>query len=258
MDTALMEKYMRVASLSIALYDYIITLPAEWRFYRSQYRNSRLCLACILFISIRYASVMVMVISNYGVFSTSFTQESCQRYYLVSPIFKVLQTMASHAILGVRTFNITRRSRRMGTILLVSFVVATGLEWFNNLYNRIPVVLDGNCTAGNPRETAWIYYVVVMLYDLGTLTVSTVYLIRHNAIDGRFSRLIKTMLYDGLGYFVALTAVNIFNVILYHSRDEGLQSSGASLGYVVTWIMSQRILIHLRVLDRKGTSTTLL
>lgn len=245
MDTVSTEKYLRVASISIALYDYIITLPTEWRFYRSQHRMLRISLACILFILIRYVSIIVMIVSNYGVFATSFTQESCQRYYLVSPTFKVLQTMVSHAILGVRTFNITRRSRQMGTFLLISFVVATGLEWFTNFYDRVPVVLDGNCTPGNPDDTAWTYYVVVMVYDLGTLVVSTVYLVRHN-VNGRFSRLIKTMIYDGLGYFVALTAVNIFNVVLYRTSDEGLQSSGASCGYAVTWIMSQRILIHLR------------
>ncbi|KAF8995471.1 hypothetical protein BDQ17DRAFT_1365656 [Cyathus striatus] len=72
------------------------------------------------------------------------------------------------------------------------------------------------------------------------------------------------MLYDGLGYLVMLTAVNILNLVLYRtSRD--VQNAGlvnvvfttvtdinhaittlrASLGYCVSWIMSQRLLIHL-------------
>lgn len=54
------------------------------------------------------------------------------------------------------------------------------------------------------------------------------------------------MLYDGLGYFVALTASNILNLILYRASDVNIQSAGVSLSYSVTWIMSQRILIHLR------------
>jgi len=53
-------------------------------------------------------------------------------------------------------------------------------------------------------------------------------------------------MYDGLGYFVALTAVNMMNVFLYRGAPHSIQSSGASLGYAVIWIMSQRILIHLR------------
>ncbi|KAF9226320.1 hypothetical protein BS17DRAFT_777052 [Gyrodon lividus] len=245
------ERYLRVASVSIAAYDYILTLPAEWRFYRSQSHIFRPSLGCTLFVLIRYFSIIVMIVSNYGVFATSFTQESCQRYYMVAPVFKVVQTMISQVILGVRTFNITRRSRRMGLALLIFFIIATGLEWFTNMYNRVPVVADGNCTPGSSgsHPSVWSYYLVAMVYDFGTLAVSTFYLVRYHTTNRRFTRLIKTMLYDGLGYFAVLTVANIFNVILYQTSNEAVQSSGASFGYAVTWIMSQRILIHLRELS---------
>jgi hypothetical protein len=62
---------------------------------------------------------MVLILSNYGFFSTGFTPETCQHYYLVAPVFKgwsssylqpedsidyaaVLQIMVSQVILGVR------------------------------------------------------------------------------------------------------------------------------------------------------------
>ncbi|KAH7882419.1 hypothetical protein F5I97DRAFT_363864 [Phlebopus sp. FC_14] len=254
-DSVSTEKYLRVASISVALYDYLITLPAEWRFYRSQSHVFRLSLACILFILIRYSSILVMVVSNYGVFTTTFTAESCAHYYLIAPIFKVVQVMVSQVILGVRAFNITRRNRRVGIGLLIFYFITVGFEWFINLYDRIPSVDNGNCTPGNsPHQTAWLFYLFAMLYDSVTLVISTVYLLRYNTTKGRFSRLIRAMLYDGLGYFVVLTAVNIFNLILYQASDDAVQSSGASLGYGVTWIMSQRILIHLREMcaDMKG------
>jgi hypothetical protein len=63
------------------------------------------------------------------------------------------------------------------------------------------------------------------------------------------------MIYDGLGYFLVLTGVNIFNLILYRASDQGVQSAGASIGYAVTWIMSQRILIHLRELSEPAEIT---
>lgn len=56
------------------------------------------------------------------------------------------------------------------------------------------------------------------------------------------------MMYDGLIFLVVLTAVNILNLILYRQLDLTTQSTGVSLGYAVVWIMSQRILIHLREL----------
>ena len=69
----------------------------------------RISLACVLFILIRYAlsshscdflrshsrsyiSIAVMIISNYGFFSTDFTLEKCQHYYLLAPIFKGLSS----------------------------------------------------------------------------------------------------------------------------------------------------------------------
>jgi hypothetical protein len=221
---------------------------------------------CILFILIRcaltselvdaislrnsYVSIVVLIISNYGVFATSFTAESCQHYYLLAPVFKNLQTMISQAILGVRTFNIARRDRRVGIVVMVSFFVAAGFQWFTDMYNRTYITVNGNCStvSAGPHPSAWIFYIVAMVYDTGTLAISTFYLVRYHKFNARFTKLIKTMLLDGLGYFAVLSAVNIFNLILYHASDEAVQSSGASLGYAVTWIMSQRILTHLREL----------
>lgn len=249
------EKYLRIASISIALYDYIITLPAEWRFYKSQTSLFHLRLACILFVLIRYGSITVMVLSNYGVFSTGFTLESCKHYYMISPIFKVIQTMISQVILGVRTFNIARRNRRVGIALVVLYFVSVSLEWFTNMFNRTPVVVHGNCTPGNAGKvlSAWVYYTVAMLYDLVALIVSTVYLLRYNPLSSRLEQLVRVLIYDGIGYFVVLTGSNIFNIVLYHTSDIQTQAAGASIGFVVIWIMSQRILIHLRELSEAET-----
>ncbi|KAG2151248.1 uncharacterized protein EDB93DRAFT_1336732 [Suillus bovinus] len=254
-DNQATEKYLRIASISVALYDYIITIPAEWRFYRSQSSFSRLRLACILFVLIRYGSIMVMIISNYGVFSTSFTQETCKHYFMVSPIFKVIQTMISQVILGVRTFNIARRDRRIGIALVVLYFVSVLLEWFTNMFDRIPVVVNGNCTPGNSGKilSAWFYYTIAMSYDLMVLTISTVYLLRYNPLNSRLERLVRVLIYDGIGHFVVLTGSNVFNIVLYHTSDIQTQAAGASIGFVVTWIMCQRILIHLRELSEAET-----
>lgn len=250
-DNQATEKYLRIASISIALYDYIITLPAEWRFYRSQSSLFRLRLACILFILIRYGSIIVMILSNYGVFSTSFTHETCKHYYMISPVFKVIQTMISQVILGVRTFNIARRDRRIGITLVVLYFISVSLEWFTNMFNRIPVVVSGNCTPGNSGKilSAWFYYTVSMLYDLAVLTISTVYLLRYNPLSSRLEQLVRVLIYDGIGYFIVLTGSNVLNIVLYHTSNIQTQAAGASIGFAVIWIMSQRILIHLRELS---------
>ena len=51
---------------------------------------------------------------------------------------------------------------------------------------------------------------------------------------------------DGLAYFVLLTAINIVNTIFFTIAPMQKQPAAASLGYVVTMIVGQRILIHLK------------
>lgn len=60
------------------------------------------------------------------------------------------------------------------------------------------------------------------------------------------TELIKLMLYDGMGYFAVLTGINVFNLVIYRASDLTVQTSGASFGYTVVWIMSQNLLIHIR------------
>jgi len=156
--------------------------------------------------------------------------------------------MVSQAIIGYRTWNITRRSNKMGASLLTFGVIITVFEWYSNVDARIPVQSDGNCSPGNSkaRVPQWVFYLMAMLFDAVTILLSSFYLIKSASGIRRMSSIIKMMFYDGLGYIVVLTAVNIVNLILYrNSVGKGAQSSGASFGYMVVWIMSQRVLIHI-------------
>ncbi|KAG6866666.1 hypothetical protein C0991_000776 [Blastosporella zonata] len=65
------------------------------------------------------------------------------------------------------------------------------------------------------------------------------------------SKVTRMMLYDGIGYFVALAAVNILNLMLYKKAQDVQTAASASLGYAVSWIMSQRLLLHLHDVSRK-------
>ncbi|KAI0262238.1 hypothetical protein BC834DRAFT_829253 [Gloeopeniophorella convolvens] len=181
---------LRIASLAIATYDYLWTLPAEYRFYRTWYRgNFRLSL--VLFVLIRYSSITVLTLSNVGFFSTGFTAASCNRYYMLPPIFKVPQTMTSQAILGIRAYSISGRNRYPAAVLLSGYVVASTLQWFTNLYHRRviseiekdPMTVLSSCTGAstNPRAfiSVWLFYLVAMLYDLLTLAISMGYLLKY-------------------------------------------------------------------------------
>jgi len=232
--------------VSIAAHDYLLTLPSEYRLYKSSDQRR---LGMILFILIRYSSVILMVVSNVGFFYHHFSPKSCGHYHYVCSIFKVIQMMVSQAILGIRTYSISLHNVWVGRTILLTYFITVGFQWFSNLVHLIPVMTNGNCVAASSRSelpvSTWSFYLAAMLFDCLTLSISTVYLLNMRVTGASSaSRLVNILLYDGLGYIIALTAVNMMNVFLHRDTRHSIQSSGVSLGYAVTWIMSQRILIH--------------
>ncbi|KAL5498685.1 hypothetical protein ACEPAH_2040 [Sanghuangporus vaninii] len=246
--------YLRIASLAIGLYELICTLPAEYRFYRQQIMRRSFSQQCLLFILIRYVSVVVVVVSNVGFFGRFSSIESCRRFMLVSPIFKALQTFVSQLILASRTYSISRKSRWVFWTMMVTLGLTIPMEFYSNIHGRTPVhdpVLHKyvcHCTSGNSNSLriAWVHYLDAMVFDLVAICISTGYLWLYSSTVTRISHFVHRLLYEGLGYFVVLTAVNVFNLVLYLRENENNQSSGASLGYVLIFIMSQTILIRQR------------
>lgn len=95
-----------------------------------------------------------------------------------------------------------------------------------------------------------------MLYDFLTLTISMGYLFKRHSSSPFTSRLVKMMIYDGLRYFVVLVVVNTVNTILYRSTNFRVQTAAAPFAWLFTWVMSQRILIHLQDAAEKRPRST--
>lgn len=118
----------RVTAVSIAAYDYILTLPAEYRFYKAFYHNHfRLSTNLVLFVLIRYISILTIALGCIGFWGT-FTPEACRRYYLLPTLARVVQSMVSQAILGLRAYGISRKNSTVGIVLLSSYILATAVS----------------------------------------------------------------------------------------------------------------------------------
>ncbi|PBK71999.1 hypothetical protein ARMSODRAFT_797474 [Armillaria solidipes] len=242
-----LETILRLGTIAICIYDYVRTLPAEYKFWRDKGPQIRLNL--VLFVLIRYVSIITLVISNVGYFSHSFSAKACKNFYMASVVMKVLQTTICQFILGIRAYSISRRSDRVRIFLIVFTVLITVLEWFTNLYGRIMIQSNGNCTSGNDpsKLVNWTFYIWAMLYDMATLGISTYYLFRASANGlSSMTGLVKAMIVDGLGYILILTVSNTLNLVLYRASKLDAQAAAASLGFAFTWIMSQNILIKTR------------
>ncbi|KAJ7287759.1 hypothetical protein C8J57DRAFT_1284841 [Mycena rebaudengoi] len=244
------QAYIRVASLAVAFHDYLQTIPFEVRLCREQLRG-RLTLSFILFFLIRYTSIVVLTVSNIGFFYGGFTDRSCAHYILVPAAFKVAQTMVSQAILGVRAYNLSRKSAPVGVMLVSAYIISCTFEWVTTMYRREPQrdpKYVRNCLSRSPQSVlgGWIHYAVVIIYDFIATLVCIIFLLKlkSSGTSSVMAKVVKMMIVDGLWYFLALAAVNAVNMGFYKSQPYQ-QTSAASVAYCLTWIMSQKLLIHL-------------
>lgn len=255
--------YLRVASISVAIFDFLETLPAVWRFYREHYNSGRFTTSCALLILIQFTSISVLITSNVG-WSVRFTHQDCLKFSSVPLIFKVCQGMVAQAVIGIRAFNLSRRSVRVGCILMMCYGFGCTLQWITTLYKRQTVVdegPEGNCRTISTDTIlgAWAYYLIAILYDIIATVIAFVYLLKYKSftISGSVMSHLTRMMYEGLGYLTVLSASNGLNLILYLStqnQQQDIQSAAVSIGYAVTWIMSQRLLIHLHRISPENPS----
>ncbi|KAJ7733686.1 hypothetical protein B0H16DRAFT_162182 [Mycena metata] len=252
-----MAAYLRVAAYAIALFDYLQTIPAEYRLYLKQKGPFSLSVACILFILVRYLGVTALVLGAFGFFFHGFTPAACDQFFWLTPVFKLFLYLASQAVLTLRTYAISRRSPIVLRVLAVLFVLCTVAEFVSTFWKRIHFQKDGNCTSGNLPgvKVASLYYVGCLVFDFVAMIISAGYLWKFsNSSRASFSKLTRMMLEDGIMYFIVLTGMNIINLVFFQSRDTTLQSAASSLGFAVTMIFSSRFILNLSERARDGLS----
>lgn len=236
--------YMRVAAMSLAAYDWLITVRPEIRLYQ---RHKTFSKAVILFVLIRYVSIAAIVSSNVGFFGTGFTAKTCHHYHLVAPLLKMFATLISQVIISIRTYAIARKAKWVLYTLSTLFILSCVPEILGNAWQRKAVQNSTfNCTSGNLPEhkVAWVHYLAAVVFDTIAMGIATFYL--YSPTKTTITGLARVMLEEGLMYFIFLTIANVVNLAMFLLADISAQSSAAVFGQAVTMIMSQRIILNLQ------------
>ncbi|KAJ7482533.1 hypothetical protein FB451DRAFT_1235571 [Mycena latifolia] len=240
-SAAQISAYLRVSAYAIAFFDYLQTLPAEYRLYSRQKGLFKLSTGCIMFILVRYLGLAAMIIGNTGFFYHKFSVEACRRYYWLAPIFKRASTYA-----------VSRKSPHVLKVLVVLYTVATAAEAIASFWKRIR-----DCTSGNAPgvHLASLYYVGGLLFDVVSMLISSAYLWKFSGANRSSpTRLVRMMLHDGIVYFIALSAMNVVNIIFYNNPNTAVQASAGPLGFAFTMIFSGRFILNLSEHARDGIS----
>ncbi|KAJ6483085.1 hypothetical protein C8R45DRAFT_1215029 [Mycena sanguinolenta] len=284
-----LQAYLRVAGYAIAFFDYLQTIPAEYRLYRRQKGIFNLSVPCILFIMVRYLGLAAVIVGNTGFFYHGFTPESCKTFYWAPPVFKLILYTVSQVILALRfvdhvfvliiifitihfnstenintdqsvdrTYAVARKALWLRIVLPLLFAVTMAPELVSIFYKRISISKQGNCTSGNPPgiKIASLFYVGALAFDVVTMAITSAYLWKFSNINrSSLTQLTRMMLQDGIIYFVALTGMNTVNLVFFQNPDTAFQPSAAVLGYTATMIYSSRFILNLSEHARDKSET---
>ncbi|KAL5634084.1 hypothetical protein ACGC1H_006050 [Rhizoctonia solani] len=235
---------LRVATFSIAAFDFIQTIPGEIKLYRRQIAQGRMSLVCFLFIVVRYVSVASLVLNGVGFYSSSFDAESCRKFRLAAPVTKMVAGLASQGLIFMRTWAISRKSRFVLIVLSILCIITLPMMVIGNVYKRDPYLKDGSCIAKQAPgafNSAPMYYGAMTGFDVIACGIATYYLIDRNS-SSAMSKFTKKVMQHGMIYAFGTTLGNII-VLLGTSHVKYVEKLGAFLSVAVTMIMAQRLVL---------------
>lgn len=125
-----------------------------------------------------------MIISNVGWFA-QMTPQVCSKFWIAPLVLKVCQAMASQAITGVRAFNLSQRSIRIGWMLLVFYVCVCTLQWVTAIYQRETPTNESTficrTVSASTHMGASAYYLIAILYDTVVTVAALGYLLKYKS-----------------------------------------------------------------------------
>ncbi|KAJ7082032.1 hypothetical protein B0H15DRAFT_1024614 [Mycena belliarum] len=237
---------VRITSLSVLVYDFIITIPSEIRLYRRQKSVFRPSLACVFFVVARYVGMFYISWVSFVFFGKGWTLESCAHVAPVGAFLRGFVSSISAAVFIWRTWAIWGKNHYIWIGMSIALVPVTVFSYAPGLI-QIPVVVNGGCTAvsgtGGPLSHKWTFALVNLLFDTLACVLGSIPLIRN--VRRGASQVSGILLADGLGYFVIAVVAQTLNLVFLLSNDKSKQGTMITLQTVVTAILAQRIITSL-------------
>ncbi|KAJ7469412.1 hypothetical protein B0H11DRAFT_2044187, partial [Mycena galericulata] len=234
---------MRAAAASIYFFDYVMTLPSEYRVYKCQRNFWKPFPACILFVLVRYATLIAIVMATAFFFGTHWTEKTCVP--AVGGALRALSASIVSLIFLWRTWAIWNKSRTILYFLMVAFIPTTVFTW-GFVFNQVPEVKDGSCggLAGTGVFGAkWPFALANIIFDALSCGLSTYRLIL-NLRNGT-SQISSILLTDGLGYFFISVGLQVLNLIFLLSPNAAKQNTMITFTNAITGLLAQRVITSL-------------
>ncbi|EIM79317.1 uncharacterized protein STEHIDRAFT_126547 [Stereum hirsutum FP-91666 SS1] len=261
-EAAALEHIVKVAQIyvasttSVLVWDWLVCLPQEWRYiWKADWTAIK-----VLYLMVRYYTFVVLVVTDVWFFA-DWSEASCAKNLRVLPGIAVVIDVCVELVLALRVYALYGRSTRILMFLGVMMAGFTGVMIAVPImafdYTRLPswpgpCLVTGKPSAAGPKFII-AFYASPMAVDF-TLTALTLWrglrVKRHGSASGLMNVFIK----DGLFYFVAISSLNLINVIFFVQPNVLIESINAPMSIQLSTVLSCRLILNLRAIrDRAPT-----
>lgn len=238
------------AMYAVALWDWIICLPKEYR----RIWKAPFSLIKVLYYCNRYYTLANLLLVLYG-FNSSMTTAQCENFYKWEPGVASFTTIFAEAILVIRTYALWGKNKYILAGLLLGFatecvILLFAVTQFQPVPTRDPTdpTSRGACIAGGgPGGHDWsmAYWVSPIVMDTIMLVLTSIRALQYRN-RGVNSTVFQTFVRDGILYFAVVFVVNLINTIFYSLPNQALQAVNSPMSLLMTSIMCSHIVLSLR------------
>ncbi|KAG0698676.1 hypothetical protein DFH29DRAFT_1002603 [Suillus ampliporus] len=251
------SKYFNVGTFAVLIFDYCITLEAEWVWHR------KWTLVRFIFTISRYLPFVGIGITFTAALRTQYYPgESCVRSGQASNVLHIICILAAEGLL------ITRIYASWSSKRLLSFLVVFPAVCFVGSYilSDTPLVNDSLNTTTNlpdPGECVFVggrnnvfEYAALLLYELVLLCLML--FIRFRRYKNAIGPLQETFFNDSMRYMICIMIVSLFSIILNLTPPITWVAITNSLQIVIHSVLASRILFNLREIEGRSQNPTTL
>ncbi|KAK7039197.1 hypothetical protein VNI00_010102 [Paramarasmius palmivorus] len=242
------------ASCSLFFFDYTLTVYKEAAFF---WWPGRVTLSTVSFLIARlYGGIACVAVSLLP--AKSAMLDSHYSLLIDCSVLRLVTIVSSEFIVAVRTWAIWGKNRRILFILsgftLAALIPAAVIIGLGITTNRIQPLISQelidicNVTIGDMQQAFVIPYILTILYEAVTLTLSLIRIMkwRKGIPETMRAPLLDTLWRDGVMYFSFMLVLGFMNIgIVLQSGAPQLRNGAADLQAVLHSMMSTRIVLHL-------------
>ncbi|PFH45687.1 hypothetical protein AMATHDRAFT_71220 [Amanita thiersii Skay4041] len=255
LETRRITSYVEAASVTLVVYDYLITLDAEIKYVW----GSRWSLITLLY----YLTKYLLFVDGLGIVFQTFVSSSivfghCRAITFVGGAIFVTGTCTAETILAMKAWAVWGKDKRLGITLLIIFTAIIAgvcvcislffksLEFADTASASAPSIDLTGCSVirANPNFLVADWILIMTMDAIVTLLL----MIRgiHAYKMGGNSGLLRVLYRDGMIYFIYMAGMSIVNLILIFNLPPGFLLLTTFLTRVIHVSLASRVVLRTR------------